>query len=186
MWDSNPGLRTWVRRAFSPLKSHAGNRPPLPGVFLFEGRGLWRQRPMCTGDGGTLTLCFPHKRKRLRAGMLPGLPEVEVMWGVHRRRGSCSPRSHGRKVSRLACLLSPRWCTGRGGRNWAITSGRGWGWGWDMAWPDAPHGGHTGKLHLTLTSAAWRPVPPPSPKRASGSLPGWAFIPLNREIGNEP
>lgn len=183
MWDSNPGLRAWAQRAFSPL-SHTLATDLLSQGYSCLKAGAYGDNARCVR--GMLTLCFPHKRKRLRAGMLPGLPEVEVMWGVHRRRGSCSPRSHGRKVSRLACLLSPPWCTGRGGRNWAITSGRGWGSGWDMAWPDAPHGGCTGKLHLTLTSAARRPVPPPSPKRASGSLPGWAFIPLNREIGNEP
>lgn len=52
--------------------------------------------------------------------------------------------------------------------------------------PDKRCGGFTGKLHLTLASTARRPVPPPSPKRVSGSLPGWIFIPFNREIGNEP
>lgn len=65
-------------------------------------------------------------------------------------------------------LLNNPWCPGRSRRNWDVTSG-------ELA-----------KLHLTLLSAAWRPVPPPSPKRVSGSLPGWAFSPFNREIGNGP
>lgn len=136
---------------------------------------------------GALTLCFPHKRNHLRAGMLPGLPEGGGDVGGAQETGILQlpePRQEG-QLSGLSVepSLLPR-------SGWKELGHHFWprrgGGGWDMAWPDAPHGGCTGKLHLTLTSAAPRPAPPPSPKRASGSLPGWVFIPLNREIGNEP
>lgn len=128
---------------------------------------------MSKGESNPL---FTHQEKRRSVDLLAGLQEgggdlaseVDIM-----------PPPEAQQEGRLSGLhlLNNPWCPGHSGRNSDVTSG-------ELA--DKPHGGFTGKLHLTLTSAAWFPVPPPSSKRVSGSLPGWAFIPFNREIGNEP
>ena len=110
----------------------------------------------------------------------PGKPE-DNLGGTFKMELTQSPEPHQEGWSPL---LNHPWCPGHSGRNWHHFRRACWGGGGYSS--NKPPGGFTGKLHLTLTSTAWHPVPHPSPKRVSGILPGWAFIPFNREIGNEP
>ena len=133
-----------------------------------------------------LSLCLANRRKCSRVDLLAGLQEGRSdLGGLYDMDIMLPPEPHREDCPSGPHLLNNPWCPCHRIRNSDNASREPMEVG-GAALSDKRPGEFTGKLHLTLAHTALRPVLPPSPKRVSGSLPGWVFIPFNREIGNEP